>query len=98
MNVSYSLDEQETVINIVPTIVSKRAEVFSCIPTMMKKLRKLYKDHPEDVDLSEKDGCVTATVPAAWIKIAPKRRCTLSDEQKRANAERLAQYMEANKK
>ena len=97
MDRNYSIDEQETTINIFPSAVSKQAEIFTCIPLMMKKLRKLAGEYPSDVSLAEHDGCITATVPVGWVRVMPKRKCNLTDEQKRANTERLAKYMEAKK-
>lgn len=95
MSVSYSLEEQETTINVFPSTVSKQAEIFTCIPSMINKMRKLAEENPHDVAIRESDGCVFCTVPVDWIRIAPKRKCTLTDEQKKANAERLAAYREA---
>lgn len=97
MKHTYSFGEQETTINIFPTNVSKTAEVFSCIPAMMNRLRELAADHPRDVAIREDDGCLFATVPASWIKIQPKRKCNMTEEQRKASAERLAAYMEAKK-
>ena len=97
MNKPYSFDEQETTINMFPTIVSKTAEIFSCVPTMMNRLRDLAVDHPDEVAIREDDGCIFATVPASWVKVQPKRKCNMTEEQRRANAERLAAYMEAKK-
>lgn len=97
MDFKYTPDEQETTINMFPPSVSKKAEIFSCIPAMMDRLRELSEGYPADVAIVEKDGCVTATVPVSWVKIAPKRRSTMTDEQKKANAERLAAYREARK-
>ena len=44
MKKSYSFDEQETTINMFPANVYKTSEVFSCIPVMMTRLRKLAVD------------------------------------------------------
>ena len=88
-------DEQETTINIYPPVISPLAEIYTCVPATMKRLQKLAAGHPDDVTLREKDDCVFATVPASWVRITPKRKSTMSDEQRRANAERLARYREA---
>lgn len=95
MNSPYSTDEQETTINVFPKSMSEQAEIFTCIPATIRQLQKLYKEHPDDVTVIENDGYVNATVPRDWIKIQPKRKCTLTDEQKRANAERLASLRRA---
>lgn len=95
MKQSYSLEEQETTINMFPTGVSSKAEIFSCIPAMMNRLRKLAEEYPKEIALREDDGCIFCTLPVDWIRVLPKRKCTLTDEQKKANAERLRAYKEA---
>ena len=90
MKTQYALEEQETTINVFPKAVSDRALVFTCIPNMVKRIKKLHDDYPDDVILNEGDGFVDASVPRGWVKIQPKRKCTLTEEQKRANADRLA--------
>lgn len=97
MKKSYSFDEQETTINMFPANVSKTSEVFSCIPVMMNRLRKLAVDYPSDVALRDNEDCVFATVPSSWIKIAPKRKSNMTEEQRQANKERLIRYMEAKR-
>ena len=92
---SYSLEEQETTINLYPKQMSDKAEIFTCIPSMITRLRKLAKDHPSDVCIRDKDGCLLCTVPFDWIKIGPKRRVAQTEEQKRANIARLKAYREA---
>ena len=93
----YALEEQETTINIMPAAVSKTAEIYTCIPTVIERIFKLYDEYPEDVCIVEGDGYITATVPRGWIRIQPKRKCTLTEEQKRANGERLAALRAAKK-
>ena len=97
MKTQYALEEQETTINVFPKNVSDRALVFTCIPNMVKRIKKLRDDYPDDVVLTEGDGFVDASIPRGWVKIQPKRKCTLTEEQKRANAERLAALREAKK-
>ena len=92
-----SKEEQETTINMFPTGISNKAEIFTCIPAMMTKLFKLAEDHPRDVSIRENDGCLFCTVPVSWVRISPRRKCNLSDEQRKANGERLKAYMEARK-
>lgn len=90
MRSQYSLEEQETTINVFPRGISDQAEVYTCIPSMVQRLTKLHKNHPDEMSVIYKDGCAHATVPRGWIKIQPKRKCTLTAEQKAANAARLA--------
>lgn len=97
MSKLYPKDEQETTINMFPKTVSSKAEIFTCIPTEITKLRKLASEYPSEVALKEDDGCIFCTVPVSWVRISPKRKCNLTQEQKQANAERLKAYMEAKR-
>lgn len=89
MRSQYSTDEQETIINMFPSSISKTAEVYTCIPNVIQHILKLYEEHPDDVVVVEGDGYINATVPREWIKIQPKRKCNLTEEQRREAAERL---------
>ena len=83
------IDEQETIINILPSQISKTAEVYTCIPSLAKRLRQLAKTRPESVRIISDDGtAVTAEVDRSCVKISPKR--IVSDEQRKAAAERFA--------
>lgn len=86
---SYGMDDQETTINMYPASVSKTAEVYTCIPAMMQRLINLQKEYPSEVAIIDGNGYIDATVPRDWIKIQPKRRCNMTDEQRRKAAERL---------
>ncbi len=83
MKHSYSFDEQETTINM--------------FPAMMNRLRKLAEDYPGDVALREDDGCIFCTLPVSWIRVSPKRKVTMTEEQRQENIARLARYREAKK-
>jgi hypothetical protein len=83
------MDEQETTINMYPASVSKTAEVYTCIPAMMQRLINLQKEYPSDVAIVDGDGYIDATVPRDWIKVQPKRKCNMTDEQRKKAADRL---------
>lgn len=90
MSVGVSLDEQETTITIYPSQVQNYAEVYSCIPGMMKKLRKLAADNPDDVRIEKEDDIgIFVQVPAKWIRIRRPKQVHLSEEQREAAAERM---------
>ena len=90
MSVGVSLDEQETTITIYPSQVQNYAEVYSCIPGMMKKLRKLAADNPDDVRIEKEDDIgIFVQVPARWIQIRRPKQVHLSEEQREAVAERM---------
>ena len=83
------LEEQETTINLYPPQVSKTAEVYTCMPVTMKKLKKLASDRPELARITSDNGVqLTAEVDRSCIKIQPKRR--VSEQQRQAAAERFA--------
>ena len=95
METKIPLDEQETIINLVPAKVSKKAEVYTCIPKMMERLKKLASERPELVRITSDNGFqLTAEVDASCVKIAPKRR--MSEEQRHAAAERFAAMRTVN--
>ena len=95
---SYELEEQETTINLYPKQVSDKAEVYTCIPHMITQLRKLQSANPDDVSITETDGAVDATVPRDWVKIQPKRRSNMTEEQKQAAAAGLAAYRDSQRR
>ena len=89
--VSTPLDEQETIINIAPASVVDKVNVYTSSKTMLTHMWKLYNKYPDQVDLlsDDKYGSEFA-VPRDWIVVRPKRK--LSEEQKKAMAERLQGY------
>ena len=82
---SISQIEQETVIVVDP--VTKRASVYSCIPSMVKKLYQYAEHEDVKIDMDNEYG-LTIDVPQNWIKVKPPR--VMSKEQKAALAENLA--------
>lgn len=58
------------------------------------KIRKLAIQHPDKVTIlaspETNDGCLYCKIPASWMKIQPKRTLELTDEQRKAIAERFA--------
>lgn len=89
MNRSIPLEEQETIICFSPAQVSKVAEIYSCMPNVIKSLRENARKRPDSVTILKDEGdAVFASVDRSCVKFAPKRK--LTDEQRRAAAERLA--------
>lgn len=89
MNKSIPFEEQETVVILQPACVSQTAEVYTCMPNMLKKIRKLAESRPEEVKIKQDKGdMLIADVDRAYIKISPKRH--MSEESKKAASERLA--------
>ena len=90
MKVPFS--EQETNINYAPAQTGITCQVYSCMPAVVNKLKRYSLSHPGEVTIIKDDEYgVIAEVPNSWIKISPKRRVNMSDEQKRVLAERLRQ-------
>ena len=89
MDQKIPIEEQETTINIWPAQVSKKAEVYTCIPSMMKRLRTLASTRSDAVRIISDDvRSVTAEVDRSCVKISPKR--LVSEEQRKAAADRFA--------
>ena len=53
------------------------------------KIEKLAEKPPEEciIEARNKDGSIVAVVPVSWIKVSPPKQ--MSEEQRRASAERL---------
>ena len=91
--VSVPLIEQETDIVIDP--MTKRATVYSCIPTTIKKLYKMAEEHDEvKVELDNNYGLMIS-VPQKWVKVSPPRK--MSEEQRAVATERLKQFKKTKK-
>ena len=75
--------------------MTKRANVYSCIPTTVKKLHKLAEHDDAEIDLDNSYG-FAITVPQNWIKIRPPMKRQLTDEQKAALAERMKKVKKGN--
>ena len=86
--------EQETAIVIDP--LTKRASVYSCIPSTVKKLYKLADHEEAKLELDNQYGLMIS-VPQNWIKIRPPVKRQLTDEQKVALAERMKNVKKGNK-
>lgn len=85
-----SLEEQETTISIFPSQIQDYAEVYTCMPGMMRKLRKFAETDPEEVKIEREDDIgLFAHVPARWIQIRKPKQMHMSEEQREAAAERL---------
>ena len=81
-----SKDEQETVITISP--VDKTATVYSCVPSVVKKIESMCGDDEVEVISNDKYG-IKVRVPYKWIKISKPRKRECTDEQKAILKERL---------
>ena len=83
------LDEQETIISMFPAQVTTKAEIYTCMPAMVNRMKKLAGSRPDAVRiLKEDERSITAEVDRSCIKISPRR--IVSEEQRRQAAERFA--------
>ena len=57
------------------------------------RIRKLAEEHADEVTILNQpetnDGCIYARLPVEYLKITPKRRVDMSDEQRLIAAERM---------
>ena len=92
MRESISLDEQETILNIVPTQISDRIHVYTCISADIRYYKKLAADHPAEVVITRCDNSgVEIEIPSTWFR-RPKKpnRRQMNEEQRAETAARLA--------
>ena len=91
---SISQIEQETVIVVDP--VTKRASVYSCIPSMVKKLYQYAEHEDVKIDMDNEYG-LTIDVPQNWVKIRPPVKRQLTDEQRATLSERMKNVKKGKK-
>ena len=77
--------------------VEKRASVYSCIPSTVKKLYKLAEQENARIELDNQYGLMIS-VPQNWIKIRPPAKRVLTEEQKAALAERMSKVRKGEQK
>ena len=57
------------------------------------KIRKLKEQYPDQIKIiaepETNDGCIYCRLPTEWLKIQPKRKIELTNEEKAALSERL---------
>lgn len=77
----------------------KSATLTVSEPSMVKKIKSIYKERAKEFKAyyENKDGSICVTVPRRWIKVNPgaktdpeKPKKTMTEEQKKAFAERMA--------
>lgn len=90
-------DPVETSINRM--VGDKFCSVYTGEKKFVEELRQYAKEYPNDVKIkSLGNGFIEAEVPFSWFKfVRPKRKYTMTDEQRQAAAERLARTKEQKK-
>lgn len=58
------------------------------------RIKKLIEEYPDDIRViampENNDGCIYVELPASWLKVQPKRKVDMTEEQKNILRERLA--------
>jgi len=66
----------------------------------INKIRKLKEQYPDQIRIiaepETNDGCIYCQLPTSWLKIQPKRKIEMSEEQKNALRERLARVRQTS--
>lgn len=56
----------------------------------INELVRLSKKHPAEMDVYvNKDGSIYGHIPADWLKVKPKKKVNMTDEQREASKARL---------
>lgn len=59
----------------------------------INKIRKLKEEHPDEIEIiaqpETNDGCIYCKLPAAWLKVQPKLKRELSDEERQILSDRM---------
>lgn len=83
-----TLAEQETIIRY--DRASADANIYTCEPALIRKLNKIIDAAPEEVTLIRKEKtCIEVTIPKIFINIRKPKKQQLTEEQRKAIAERL---------
>lgn len=84
--IQISKEEQETTIVISP--YTKTAKMYSCVPSMIKKIEGITDDQDVKTLRNDRYG-IMVEVPMRWIKIAKPQKRAYTEEQRNALRERL---------
>jgi len=88
------MENQENMIEFISG--TRTATVTFTNATHIKKIRELYKSHPDDFKyfIENEDESICAKIPLKWIRISAGRTGTkreMTEEQKEALRQRLAE-------
>lgn len=60
----------------------------------ISRIRKLKEQYPDEIRIiaepETNDGCIYCQLPTSWLKIQPKRKVEMTEEEKDALRERFA--------
>ena len=90
------IDEQETTINL--DYRDWRAYVYTSRVQFARKLLRMCNEHMDDIAiLKQSETGLEVSVPMDWITVRPKKKHTMTEEQKKAASERFAAALAAKK-
>ena len=59
----------------------------------INKIRKLKEQYPDDIRIiaepETNDGCIYCQLPTSWLKIQPKRKMDLTEEERQVLRDRM---------
>lgn len=59
----------------------------------INKIHKLKEKHPDEIEIiaepKDNDGCIYCRLPVTWLRVQPKIKRELSEEEKEAFIERM---------
>ena len=66
-----------------------------------QRILKLAEEHPDEVTIikrpEENDGCIYAKMPVSYLKLQPKRKIEMTDEEREVMMQRMRQMTEKRK-
>ena len=72
----------------------KHATFCSSETKWINKIRKLAEEYPDEVEIQvqpeDNQGMILAHVPKSWFKLNPPRKSNMTEEQREAMIQRLA--------
>lgn len=90
-----SLAEMETTYNIYPKASGFPCEIYTCVPSEIKMVRKFAEEYPDDFKIVKEDSIgIFAQAPREWFKLKPPTKRKITEEQRQALRDRLAAVRE----
>lgn len=66
----------------------------------INRINKLIEEYPDDIRVIARpetnDGCIYVELPAEWLKIRPKKKIEMTEEEKDILRERFARARQAS--
>lgn len=78
------------------TDVDDRACFSSSMRKWVNKAKKYAEMYPDDVRVvaTNRDGSICINCPSSWFKFGPPRKCDMTEEQRKAAADRMRKARE----